>query len=461
MQKILTKDWFLLALISILTIIIKSFNLKYFTHDWDEGVYLYASKAIFDGLSAYKDFALAHPPFLSYFYSLILGLTDSYIITRIVHLLISTASIFVIFAILKKFKVNKYIIWLAVLSYFALPIFHSYSKVVMMEPMTGLLLMTSIYFLIINQSKYRHFIIGFLLGLAFMTKYTTVLFGFSFGLFYLYNIFLVKDKSAIKDTIYLILGFLVITVPTIICFGQDQSFWNNTIFFQLGRDKSTKNMSQLFIFIITNAHIFILGLIGCLYNGYRFRKEHIFFMIFNTINWFSLLFLFNSSYSYYFIHITGPLLISAGYFSSYLYTKLNIKWVKPISISGLILFVYLTFQFISNVYTYDTYYPYKNRYEQISKHMDKSDVMYTDNTIFYFMLHKKPIQWYYAADAYLARHRNLTVIQYKPILEADTLLIFHPHWITNEEIRNKINEKYSLVLTGEMNEKNFYVYKIK
>ena len=249
MHKILTNDRIILSLIFILTIIIKSFNLKYFTFGNDEGVYLYASKAIFDGLSIYEDFALAHPPFLPYFYSLIIGLTDSYIITRIVHLSISTASIFVIFAILKKLKVNEYIKWLAVISYLTLPIFHSYSKVVIMEPMTGLLLMISVYFLIISQNNYRHFIIGLLLGLAFMTKYTTVLFAFSFGIYYLYNIFILRNKPAIKDTIYLIIGFLVITAPMIIYFGQDQSFWNDTIYFQIGRNKPSGDVHRILKFL--------------------------------------------------------------------------------------------------------------------------------------------------------------------------------------------------------------------
>ncbi len=199
-------------LVLLLSIILRIFDLIIPNKSlfWDGAVYLEMGKYIFStgklGL-----IEIFRPPL----YPLMLGLPwklnlNPIIIGTIITFVLSIASIYLIFLIVKKIA-NKKMGIIAALLFALSPTHIFYSTKILNDNISTFLILLTIYFFIKNKN---YFWIGILCGLSFLTRFTNGLLliipiSYIFMKFLKYKEFKIK----IKKILLLGIGFLIITAP--------------------------------------------------------------------------------------------------------------------------------------------------------------------------------------------------------------------------------------------------------
>ena len=156
------------------------------------------ARNIANNLIPYRDFNMVQTPLLSILAGLVLKLFGTELfVMRILAILLSSLILLTVYLILKECKINKYVIFFALIGFFML-----YKDFLCFDYNFGVLLIIlfTIYIEIKNLDKLdfkNDFLLGILVGTSILIKQTT---GLAFSLVYMfYRILNIYDKSKWKN----------------------------------------------------------------------------------------------------------------------------------------------------------------------------------------------------------------------------------------------------------------------
>jgi hypothetical protein len=255
----------------------------------DENIYINMAKAVSEGLSPYRDFFYAHPPFhLLILSSLFRIFGPSYMVVKIYQTTIAILIILITYLISKKIlKENFYV---SLLFLCLNPLFLLFGNVSIGFWESLLFLLTSFYFILEEKDMHA----GLIFPLSIFSRY------FSLFLF-LPLIFLSKKK----------LKFLLLTTifSSILFFPfLSQNFIKDTILYHFQRVSSVLTTDlQYWLFGMFNIFILLPAV-------YLSRKEKIFFIFLFALAYeIALAFLLKQLIYHYFILSLGFVALSANY----------------------------------------------------------------------------------------------------------------------------------------------------
>lgn len=194
----------------------------------DEGTYALLGKMAMQGKIPYVDFYEMKPPLLYYFLGIggeILGYSETGL--RVFLLLISLASCFFIFEILRK-NTNIRMAFLGAATYSFLSLnLYAFGFAIVAEHIVNLMAILTAYFILSTSFKMKYFFAGFTMAIAIFTKQTAVLFLPVMLLLVYFQSGNIKKFS--KDLLWFVLGGTAIGLFILIFFIATSSL-NDAVF---------------------------------------------------------------------------------------------------------------------------------------------------------------------------------------------------------------------------------------
>jgi len=217
-KKIFLNNKFLFYLILSIFFISKVLVLQEEDVWWDSAVYIGMGKHIYSSGDAglWEDSRpLVWPIFLGFLWKLNL---DVVLFGKLLSLFFSLGVIFMTFIVAREIFDEK-VALMAVLLLAITPTFYFFSTVMLTGIVSTFFILIGVYFFI----KKSYLLAGIFLGLGFMTRFLQ-LFAFMviLALFFIYK----EKKNFFKDSIEIIIGFSVVTVPYLLL---NQSLYGNIL----------------------------------------------------------------------------------------------------------------------------------------------------------------------------------------------------------------------------------------
>lgn len=286
----------------ILNLLVQNWNLaKLMLPGSDEGVYLYSAKLMGQGLFPYKDYFLAHPPFLVFLARIMLWVSCFNInVFHFLYTVMVFSAIFPIYLITFKLTKDEFASITSVIFFSTYPIFVSQdAHFFTLRQLSTSLLAFSVFFLLV-KNKYK--LAGFLLGLFSLSVISNIFISLAFIFSYL------KKKDAfpfLKSWLLMTLFgyFMVLLIP--------QSF-QNIISFQLQRSYVSffaRIESMKSGFFPLNWPLLLFGFLGSIFAGKNLR----FFSLFNILSFLCLMFLGSSFHSHYLAILSFGFSVASGF----------------------------------------------------------------------------------------------------------------------------------------------------
>ena len=235
------KNNFHFILLFFITLIL--LTLHHFSYSWDLIVFLENAKYL---LGEGNYFELLRPPFISIIFLILLIIFPDFLVTYIYIILMSFLFFYIIKLLSKELKINFIFFYLL----FFTPYFYSFFIFNGSEILNLILILFFIYFILKNN-----FISGFFLGLAFLTRYSS--------LNYIIFLFLLKNKKNI------FISLILFSIPISMWFIFNY-FFNGNFFSSIANQYSQVilfrdyiiqkiNYSQIFTFFNFYIVFFIFG----------------------------------------------------------------------------------------------------------------------------------------------------------------------------------------------------------
>lgn len=339
----INKNFLIATILYLINIAIQNYNLgKIVDVFTDEGVYLYSAKLLIQGLTPFKDFFLAQPPFLLYIVGTIQLITGYNMeLFHFLYTLWVFSAIFPIFFIVRYFTKSSLAATLSIL------FFSTFSELIQWDMHSFAyrqaslpFLAFSIFFILIKRKK---IIAGLLLGLFAISLVSNIFVALSLVISLLLSQYLIEKKKVskiIKDFLPFILAFSLISILAYLSMLLIPQGYENLIGYQLQRPFLSYATRIEWIKLYTlknNWPILIFGLLG----SFLINKRIGLFGLFNIFSLLTIIFLGHSYYPHYLTILAVGLSISCGMLISYLYSNKTII-TKLISTLLIILIIYQT-----------------------------------------------------------------------------------------------------------------------
>ncbi|OGE44053.1 hypothetical protein A3A45_03785 [Candidatus Daviesbacteria bacterium RIFCSPLOWO2_01_FULL_36_8] len=447
MKKIkLGRDYILLSLFFVLNFLIQSYNLGKLVFVFtDAGVYLYSAKLLAAGLIPYKDFFLAQPPYLLYFFSGVLSLVNFDIKSfNFLYIIWGFLSIIPIYFITKKFTGS------ILLSSFSVILFSTFSELVQWEAHSFALrqaslplLSFSLFFIYIFKKPK---ISAFLLGIFSLTLISNFLISIAL---------LISLRKFIRENLSFLRIFLGISLLGYTAIFLIPNGYTNLIGYHLNRPflGYWTRMDWIFDYAFaTSWPILVFGLLGSLI----VKKEYRSFGLFNILSLIFVMFGGKSFYNHYLTILAVGFSISSSFLFSFF---LKIKFGKFLIVIICILSVY----FSSYNYLKATLITMRTPdfFETVDILKTTPKPLFTFEPIYGLYSKKELTYHYFVADMryFQVLGTNLDQTQYLDVIKNSNTVLVEPFMLRflQKEVLDKIKEDFNLIYSK--NENYIYVRK--
>lgn len=327
----------------------------------DENVYFNIAKNVLEGKIPYKDFFFAHPPLQIYFLAFMFKIFGtSFLVGKLLSLITSTLSVFLIYLILKELYDEKSG-FLAALIFLITPVFLSFSTIGhgMWETLFFVLLST--YLMIKNKLNFA----GITFVIAILFRYLAVLYlPFLIILLYL-------RKQKVKT--FLIWGFPIFFISILLMiFIFGSSYFEQTVSYQIFSKISTDASEVQMQYWSIGYFFFFLSLISAIVMYTNKDKALLLFALISLITDMMILFGLKLIFYHYFLISLAFCVMAVGRV-----LMLSKDWIVKIIIPIILLLAIL-----SNTPTLDFYLnpAYAERYYSMASFIENSTS--TNNSIF-------------------------------------------------------------------------------
>ncbi len=246
----------------------------------DEGVYLYTPQLLLDGFIPYKDFFLAHPPFLFYAAAIFLWVSHrSIMLFRLLYILWFFSAIFPIYFTCLHLSKSRIGSWVAIVLFVTFPLlvgWDAYSFALRQFSLPFFAF--GLYYLYVKQAFRTA---GILLGLFAISIVTNAFISLSFLFFYI----LTTEKQTkatlgllTKNSVHLIVCFSAVVMAGYIPIFFIPEGITNVFAYHLQREYISlpQRVNELLPIISINWPIFISGILGALFIKGRYRHLGLF-----------------------------------------------------------------------------------------------------------------------------------------------------------------------------------------
>ncbi len=272
---------------------------------WDEAVYISMAKYIYTGGNSGL-FEILRPIFLPLSIGIIwlISPTNLLFLSKLFMLVTATLGLFVLFKLSKEVTDNKTAL-LACIFLIITPLFFLNSFKILTDTLSSSLALLSLYLF----TKRKYSLSGLFSGLAFLTRFTSILFIFVSGFVFFVDFFVNKEKSKKKEIFFSALRFfslfLIIILPFFISnyflYKSETSTSFDAIFRPLIYASNTikdyvwlyqGNIFYYLFNVFKENPLFLFSIIGIIVFliGKSFKKNKIIFLaMFSFLMYFSLL----------------------------------------------------------------------------------------------------------------------------------------------------------------------------
>jgi len=295
----------------------------------DESIYTYSAYAISRGCVPYSGIQLAHPPYmyliLAFFVNLV-GPTLSFLSLAASVVVILTGMLVFIIAKRSRLYSSYSIVPVLSIGIYSFITFDNFSTSFLEIILAFfILLCTAIYVLFILNNGQRNqpalFIVGILMGLSLMIKYTSLVFSITLFLYHCIWLLWKKErKRAFIDGITLCLGAaipIIISIALVaFVWGSFRQFYLQSIYWQTVRWSAPLNqrLYYILIYIAKFAPLLILSGIGTFLIYRKTRNLHaLFFPIIFISTIISLALFFNTFFLHYLYYLSPFLALLSAY----------------------------------------------------------------------------------------------------------------------------------------------------
>jgi hypothetical protein len=294
----------------------------------DESIYTYSAYAISRGCVPYSGIQLAQPPFmyvvLAFFVNLVGPNLSSLNVAESVIFLLTNVLVFIIAKRSRLYSSHSIVPVLSIGIYSFITFVYSTSFLEILLTFF-ILSYAAIYVLFILNNGQRNqpalFLVGILMGLSLMIKYTSLIFSLTLFLYHCIRLIWKKEyKGAFIDGLILCLGAAIPVIISIVLvafvWGSIRQFYLQSIYWQTVRWPTPLNQRLYYILIYTAkfAPLLILGGIGT-FLAYRKTKnlQTCFFAIIFIFNIISLTLFFNTFFLHYLYYLSPFLALLSAY----------------------------------------------------------------------------------------------------------------------------------------------------
>ncbi len=313
-RKILRKVFLIPLIFFCLNLVFQNWNLsRLIRPQSDEGVYLYSAKLISQGFLPYKDYFLAHPPFLILVVRFILWLAHYNLhLFHFIYTILVFSALFPIYWLTLKLSKDEDAAFLSLIFFSTSPFFVSEdAHFLSLRHLAIPLLAFSIFFLLVKQ---KNKLSGFLLALFSLSIIPNAFISLIFILS-----LLLADLSSVKQKLKkhwdFIKSWAVITLFGYLIVFLIPNSYQNLISFQNQRPL-VPFLTRIELikqnFIPLNWPLLFFGLLGSVLT----LKKLKIFKIFNPLSFFSLLCLGSSFYLHYLSTLIFGFSVASGSFIS-------------------------------------------------------------------------------------------------------------------------------------------------
>ena len=323
------------------------------------------ANCIANNLVPYKDFNLVTTPFLPMLVSIFLKIYNSLLTMRIISIIISSLSLFLIYKILNKLKLNN----ISIICTLLISLYYFNYYYLEYNFFCLLLNLLIIYLELKDKKNDKHnLLIGILAGLVFASKQTVGVLTCLAILFYQLIINYKMDKKLFNKTLlYKFVGMLIPVILLLIYFIATNSLYDFINYTFLGITTFSNNINYTNLIINGNILVKILAIyipLSYILHIYLIiKKKDKPLLVITTISLAMLSLVYPiADVTHFAVAIIISLVASIYSFSILLKNKIKFNF-KYITITSLILFTALTF---TNAYKIkDNYYSNLNHFKYL------------------------------------------------------------------------------------------------
>lgn len=408
----------------------------------DEGVYLYAAKLVTQGLVPYKDFFLAHPPFLIAILAPLLKL-----VAFDINWFHFVYSILVLTTLFPLFFLVRYLTKSTIAASLSLVLFSTYQGLVSLYAREFSLRAFSLPFLAFAlyffYGKKNQLVAGALLALFAMAIIPNALLAVAFVAC------LLLEKSTSEQSIKrvflhyrpFLLSFGALTLAYYAVTLLIPSAYDNIITFQVSRPSLsfTERINILHEQALLDWPLYLFGMIGAIV----MLKKHVALGLYVFASILLTVFTGKSFYEHYLIILAVPLILAAGFFFQILTKRL----FTPLAVALVLLIIYqnayhaLYNELIVRTSPHD--------FEAIARLKAVPEPVFTDEPILALYAGKTITPAYFAADmrAFATQEKSLDDPQYATTLQNSQAVILGPYGnpLITPKVEAYIEGKFQLI----------------
>lgn len=312
-RKIDSLDWVIITLFLAFNFILQTQNIDtYVNVRGDEGNYLYSAKLTAQGLIPYKDYFLAHPPFLILLSSLLFKIANFNMLTfHFIYILWVLSSIIPLYFILIKFTNSRLATILSLILYCTFPeLARTNIHFFELRPFSLPFLAFSLFFIFVKKQLV---VAAIFLSLFSIGILSNLILAILFTLILLINDF-INNGRQLLTTFHNYRGFLsVYIILTFVSLGSVfliQNSFSNIIDFHLTRPNIplSSRIQYLAIIFIDNWGFFTLSFLSILFVNWKNQ----FLSIFNILSLIIITTISHSFYSHYLSILSIGFTITTG-----------------------------------------------------------------------------------------------------------------------------------------------------
>jgi hypothetical protein len=295
----------------------------------DESIYAYSAYAISRGVVPYSGIQLAQPPLIYITLAFLINFAGPNVsflnLVKAFMILLTGALVYIMAKRTRQFNSRSLVPLLSLGLYSFITFVYFYTTFMEILLTFSILLCTTIYVLfVLNREQHNRpalFLVGILIGVSFMIKYSSLLFSITLVLFNSIWLLLKKErKRALIDGILLCIAASIPVVLSIVSvtfvWGSFRQFYLQSIYWQTVRWPMPldQRLDNILLYVAKFMPLIILSGIGTLliYKKAK-RAQPLFFAIFFFFNILNLILLFNTFFLHYLYYLSPFLALLSSY----------------------------------------------------------------------------------------------------------------------------------------------------
>jgi 4-amino-4-deoxy-L-arabinose transferase-like glycosyltransferase len=318
-----------IVLLVLLTMFLAHLLLRHDPFQSDESIYAYSAYAISRGVVPYSGIQLAQPPLIYLALAFLINLVGPNLaflnLVKAFMILLTGALVYITAKRMRQFNSHSTVPLLSLGLYSFITFVYFYTTFMEILLAFSIILCTTIYVLfVLNREQHNRpalFLVGILMGVSFMIKYSSLLFSITLILFNSIWLMLKKErKRALIDGILLCIAASIPVVLSIasvtFVWSSFRQFYLQSIYWQTVRWPMAldQRLYNILLYVTKFIPLLILSGIGTFFIYKKTKRaQALFFATIFISNILSLILLFNTFFLHYLYYLSPFLALLSSY----------------------------------------------------------------------------------------------------------------------------------------------------